>query len=82
MTDWKQKLAARMAGPSDDKADESPAAAPARPAWARVATDRAAGREPSQEDVDEARARGRQPRAEWQQRLLERMGYGDEPPAA
>lgn len=82
MTDWKQKLAARMAGPSDGKPDEPAAAGPVAPAWARVAGDRAAGNAPSQDDVDEARERARRPRTEFERKILERLGHDGAPPAA
>lgn len=79
---WARQVAARATG---TPAPEKPATADERPAWARAVADRAAGRTPDPEAVREAREAGRKPRAEWEQRLLDRLGHGpedDSPPDA
>ncbi|MGW4139374.1 hypothetical protein ACWELV_21665 [Streptomyces mirabilis] len=77
--EWKQKLAARMTGTSDEVTAEQDTEAPA---WARVLADRANGREPDPELLAEAQRSSRPPRTEMERKLLERLGYGDGPPAA
>ncbi|MGW1503756.1 hypothetical protein ACWCQW_35390 [Streptomyces mirabilis] len=79
MADWKQKLAARMTGTSGEVTAEQDTEAPA---WARVLADRANGRVPDPELVAEAQRTSRPPRTEMERKLLERLGHGDEPPAA
>ncbi|MCX5170561.1 hypothetical protein OG616_21450 [Streptomyces antibioticus] len=73
---WAERLAARVAGrpaPVEETTEE-----PVRPAWERVAIDRAVGRTPDSETVRQARAGARRPRTEWEQRLLVRLGHTDQ----
>ncbi|WP_367324810.1 hypothetical protein [Streptomyces sp. HUAS ZL42] len=85
MTDgsWAERLAARVAGDTRAAKGE-PRAGRSAPAWARLAADRAGGKEADPETVAEVRRAAQRPRSEWEQRLLERLGHGDDetPPAA
>ncbi|NMI57101.1 MULTISPECIES: hypothetical protein [unclassified Streptomyces] len=76
---WAQRTGARMVRTSDEVTAEQDTEAPA---WARVLADRANGRVPDPELVAEAQRTSRPPRTEMERKLLERLGYGDEPPAA
>jgi hypothetical protein len=73
---WAELAAARLAG-DEPTVEETPAVTP-RPAWARAAADRLTGRTPDPETVREARAGAHRPRAEWENRLLARLGHTDQ----
>lgn len=75
---WAQKAAARMVRTSETTEGQDAES----PAWARVLADRANGRVPDPELVAEAQRTSRPPRTELERKLLERFGFGDEPPAA
>lgn len=80
---WAELLAARVTEPS--RTEEAPVQADrGRPAWARVMSDRAMGREPDPEALAEAQQAGQRPRAEYDRRILDRLGYDqdEEPPPA
>lgn len=75
---WAQKAAARMVRTSETTEGQDAGS----PAWARVLADRANGRVPDPELVAEAQRTRRPARTELERKLLERFGFGDEPPAA
>lgn len=79
---WAEKVVARMGHSSSASSDEPAATEEPRPAWALVAAARAAGRVPAPEVLAEAQRTGRRPRTEFERKLLDRLGYGDVPPAA
>jgi len=80
---WAARLAERMGEGATGAEPAEGATGPETSAWARVAADRAAGREPSVEDVRAARDRAVRPRTEFERRVLARLGHkGGGPTAA
>lgn len=78
---WADRLAARVTEPAEP-GEAKPAAATEAPAWARVLADRAAGRETPAEVLAEVRQAAGRSRTEMERRILERLGYAEEPPPA
>lgn len=76
---WAQQATARMVRTPSEATEKQDTEAPA---WARVLADRANGRESDPELLAEAQRTRRPPRTEMERKLLERLGFDDEPPAA
>lgn len=81
MAKWTDRLAVRMKPSEGEPKQERPSEAE-RPAWARVLADRATGQEQDEETVEAARRAARRPRTEFERKMLERLGHGEEPPPA
>ncbi|MEW2083475.1 hypothetical protein [Streptomyces sp. NPDC005283] len=74
---WAEQLAAKAAGTAS-AGEAAPRAGRPAPAWLRLVAARARGEAPDPEDVAAVEKGQRPPRAEWERRLLERLGYSED----
>ncbi|MEU1447082.1 hypothetical protein [Streptomyces mirabilis] len=78
---WTDGLAARLKPSEGEPKQERPSEAE-RPAWARALADRATGQPRDEETLEAAHRAARRPRTEFERKMLERLGHGEEPPPA